>query len=126
MSFVVFSVVLMIPVVMNQETPGYYFAGGILGIISSVRIHLSLSSHQLLSRATGNRSGSSSAEWVKKIFFNVAVIFSCPVRHGDRIPLRNGWIFQPKFVSEEPMPHLRWFPPSPPPTVTSPNSDPDI
>lgn len=36
MSFVVFIVVLMIPLVLNQETPGYYFAGGILGIISSV------------------------------------------------------------------------------------------
>lgn len=38
MSFVVFALVLMIPLVLNQETPGYYFAGGILGIVSSVRL----------------------------------------------------------------------------------------
>jgi hypothetical protein len=36
MSFVVFIVVLMIPLVLNADTGGYFFAGGILGVISSV------------------------------------------------------------------------------------------
>lgn len=75
MSFVVFAVVLMIPLVLNQETPGYYFAGGILGIVSSVK----MSSFSFSSRDAGNRFGFSSAERVEKIIFYVIAIFPRPV-----------------------------------------------
>jgi hypothetical protein len=30
----------MIPLVLNEETDGYFFAGGILGIISSVGLQI--------------------------------------------------------------------------------------
>lgn len=78
----------------------------LLGILPPSLLVPWLGSSLSLSWGAGHCFGFSSAERGQEILFDVVALLPRLLRHGDRIPLRDGRILQPKLVSEEPLPHF--------------------